>query len=45
MPLSELEQRVEGACRAIYGAFEGYWPSDSERARIAVALLSAVGAA
>ena len=43
LPLTELEVRVEQACRAIYREFEGYWPSDSERARIAVALLAAAG--
>lgn len=29
---------VERACQAIYGAFDGYWPSDLERARIRAAL-------
>ena len=29
---------VERACQAIYREFDGYWPSDLERARIRVAL-------
>lgn len=36
--LVRLEELVERSCRGIYADFDGYWPSDSERARIASAL-------
>jgi hypothetical protein len=38
--LVKVEEAVERACQAIYAEFDGYWPSDLERARIAVALLA-----
>lgn len=40
LSLVQVERAVERACEAIYREFDGYWPSDGERARIAVALLA-----
>ena len=41
-PLDRLEASVERACQAIYAEREGYWPSDSERHNIAIALVAAL---
>lgn len=40
--LERLEAIVQRACSAVYMAREGYWPSDSERARIAIAVCSMI---
>lgn len=34
----EPDDLVELACQAIYRQFEGYWPNESERARIGAAV-------
>ena len=38
VPAGSFDGLVERACQAIYREFDGYWPSDLERARIAVAI-------
>jgi UDP-N-acetyl-D-mannosaminuronate dehydrogenase len=38
--LLKLEEAVELACQAIYAEHRGYWPSESERARIASVLVA-----
>lgn len=37
-----LEELTEEGCKAIYARFKGYWPTESERARISVAIEAAV---
>lgn len=41
--LDRLEAKVEAGCQAIYRECEGYWPSDYERHRIAIAIVEAHG--
>lgn len=38
--LQRLEDAVQRSCEAIYAQREGYWPNESERHRIAIALLA-----
>ena len=43
--LEDLENAVEIACQAIYAECHGYWPTESERRRIAIALCATLARA